>query len=153
MKQIYLPLINAINYEKSIIDEIAGATSYNVSSLLNFSSSVTFLSNGGTTLISKEISGTPTLSYPFVQEIRLTKVIHLNENIQLQNILNASISAFPTLTETIYKCIPLTTTINFTATPICEASYSIEYTQNASEYIYMERERTHYVWDGGIILR
>jgi len=152
--QIYQPLTNALNYEKSIIDEIAvDATQYNISHLFDFSSELSATLIGGTTSLISEISETPTLTSQFGNTLET----QLNESLTLEseflNRLETEISSTPNLTSTVFQGMFVTGLVNASLSADAEFTYLIDFTKNISETVSMDKRRTHYVWDGGIILR
>ena len=154
IKQIYQPIINALNYEKSIIDEIAKVPiEYNISHLFNFSSSISITLIGGTVSILGEISETPTLASEFANafESQITETLSLQS--QFINRLESELNATATLTLDSLKSQPLTATLNFSSSIEAEFSYFMEFAKNISETISMDKTRVHYVYDGGIVLR
>ena len=157
-KQIYQPVINALNYEKSIIDEIAvGVIQYDISHIINFSTNVSATLVGGHIdfILTEEISQTitPSMQFAYGLESELTQNLSLQPQFinRFEDVLNVS----PSLITSVFQYIGLEGTINFSSSVEAEIGYHIDFTKNMSEYVSRETEekRTHYVWDGGIILR
>lgn len=154
IKQIYQPVINALNYEKSIINEIGlGTQTYNISHLFDLSPILSATMFGGTTSLVGELSETLSLTSEFTNTFELQLNASTTLESQSINRIEGSMSGIPTLATTIFQGIVVTETINATSTPTAEFRYLMDFTKNISETISMDRRRTHYVWDGGIILK
>lgn len=155
IKQIYQPLVNALNYEKSIIDEIAkvGGTQYNISHLFNFSSSISVTVTGGTVSVLGEISESLSLTSKFTNALESSLTETLSLQPQFINQLESELNATTILTFGSTKSQPLTATLNFSSSVESEFSYLMDFTKNISETISMDKTRVHYVYDGGITLQ
>ena len=154
IKQIYQPIINALNYEKSVIDEIAKVPiEYNISHLFNFSSTISATVCGGAVSLLGEISESLSRTSEFLNtfESQLTETLSLQS--QFINQLESKLNVTTTLTTDFLQSQPLTTTLNLSSSVEAEFSYFMEFTKNISKTISMDKTRVHYVYDGGIVLR
>ena len=154
--KIYQPIINALNYEKSIINEIAvGATQYNISHLFDFSSELSATLIGGTTSLISEISETLSLEVILGADQDLSTELNVIPTLEINfgYGINESIGETLNLSFDSNRYRPIDATLNLTSSIESEFSYLLDFTKNISETISMDKRRTHYVWDGGIILR
>lgn len=125
---------------------------YTIAHSFDFSPTISTIISGGTTSVLGELSETPILTTEFTNRLQP----HLNEAVTIEsefrNSMEGTISEVPTLTPTVFQGMILTGVANASLSADAEFTYLWDFTKNISETATMEKTRTHYVWDGGIIL-